>query len=157
MRTRPVLISIAVHGTVLAAIVWTTSSRELTVLREPGVLDGGIGGSVGGLAAERPKPPLGPSLSPDEAKDYVGRYSVENPGRPNVEMLIGHVHDAKEHWSLLIDEGNRYPYMLIPIARDSFSYQLDSARRVVFVRRDTAVVAIELHSRGEFRRGAKVR
>jgi hypothetical protein len=46
--------------------------------------------------------------------------------------------------------------MLIHAARDSFVYQLDAARRVVFVRRDSTVVGLELHSRGDVRRGIKV-
>jgi hypothetical protein len=161
MRVRPLWISIAVHATVVAAVVWTTATSES---REPQDLAffgdmppdsiGGVGG-LGGLGVRTP-PPLGPSLSPADAKAFLGQYSFANPGRANVEMLISHAKDDMEHWSLIVHEGSRNPYKLVPAARDSFFQQLSPTRRFVFVRRDSAVIAIELHYRGEIRRGVKV-
>ena len=70
-------------------------------------------------------------------------------------MIVSHVKDDIEHWSLLVHEGDRYPYKLVPVAPDSFVQQLSPTRRFVFARRGNAVVAIEVHYRGAIRRAEK--
>jgi hypothetical protein len=63
---------------------------------------------------------------------------------------------GEEHWSLVLQEGELASYKLIPLAADSFVQQLDPGRRIVFLRVDSAVTAIELSGRGRVRRGVKV-
>src|SRR5689334_18006209 len=93
-----IAISIAVHAIVIATIAWSATGGNSA---EPGAVGfagdaprdsfGGIGG-LNGMAREQPAPPLGPSISEAEAKDYLGQYIIPASRGKNVEMLVSHVH-----------------------------------------------------------------
>jgi hypothetical protein len=74
-------------------------------------------------------------------------------------VLVTVVNDGdirEDHWSLVVQEGEFSPYKLVPFASDSFVQQLDAGRRIVFLRLNNVVTAIELSGRGKVRRGVKV-
>jgi hypothetical protein len=155
----PALVSLAVHAAVVGALVWVSSARESEPARDPGFFGTAPRESSSGLATRRPAPPIGPSIPPDRAIEYLGRYRIVSPGQPDTELLVTVVNDGgieEDHWSLVLQEGEFAPYKLVPFAADSFAHQLDREQRIVFWRSDSAVTAIELSGRGRMRRGVKV-
>lgn len=155
-RMRPWLWSVAVHTVILVIIIWGTTTRDADARLDIGFYGDASGESVGGMGGRRAAPPKGPSISAKEAAPCVGRYSVEVPERPPVDMLVSHIHDEDNHWSLLVHEGSNAPYKLILAARDSFFHQMIPSRRIVFVRNDSGVVGVEIRSLQQVRRGRKL-
>jgi len=155
----PALVSLAVHAAVVGALVWVSSARESEPAQDPGFFGTAPRESSSGLATRRSLPPIGPSIPPDRAIEYLGRYRIVSPGQPDTDLLVTVVNDGdirEDHWSLMLQEGEFAPYKLVPFAADSFAHQLAPQRRIVFLRLDGAVTAIELSGRGGIRRGVKV-
>jgi hypothetical protein len=115
--------------------------------------------STSGLATRRTAPRRGPSIPPDRAAEYLGRYRIVVPTEPDTDVLVTVVNDGgpgEDHWSLMAQVGDYALYKLVLVAPDSFVYQLDPNRHVVFVRRDGTVRALELSWRGRVHRGDRV-
>lgn len=155
----PALVSLAVHAAALGALVWMGSASRSEPAQDPGFFGTAPRESSSGLTTRRPAPPIGPSIPPDRALEYLGRYRVVSPHQPDTDLLVTVVNDggiAEDHWSLVLQEGELAPYKLVPLSADSFVQQLDRERRIVFLRLNSAVTAIELSGRGRMRRGVKV-
>jgi hypothetical protein len=154
----PALVSLAIHAAVLGALVWMGAASGSKPAKDPGFFGTAPRESSSGLTTRRPALPIGPSIPPDQAIEYLGRYRMVSPRQPDTDLLVTVVNDGdiEDHWSLMLQEGEFAPYKLVPSAVDSFVQQLDPERRVVFLRRNSAVTAIELSGRGTMRRGVKV-
>lgn len=149
------LIALAVHVAFFGALM-RMSGSDSERARNVGFSGSAPQGSGGGLAMGSSAPPVGPSIPPDRAEPYLGRYRTISPNQPSIALLVTVVNDGVDHWSLMVQEGQLTPYKLVLVAPDSFVHQLNRRYRVVFVRRDSTVTAIELSGHGPARRGDKL-
>jgi hypothetical protein len=159
MSTRvSALISLAVHGAIVAALLWMGTGGDSGPAADPGFFGTASGESTQGLATKRSPPPAGPSVPPDRAADYLGTYRLVAAIPPDTNVVVTVVNDGDvghDHWSLMVQEGEGAAYKLVLVAPDSFVHQLDRRRHIAFARVDGAVTSIEFSGVGPVRRGVR--
>lgn len=96
---------------------------------------------IGSVAA----PPVGPSLRPDEAAGYVGRYVWRSSSLGTRILDVHLINDGEtEHWSLAVVENQGPLRTLIPVAPDSFAFQLAPEQKVLFRRVGDSVTSVSI-------------
>ncbi len=147
-RPAPLLISIAVHAVVLTLALWLMVRASTPPAS--GFYGTADSGWAQGVGKARPVPPEGASVGLDEGMEYVGRYPLRSARGTAFVLDIELINDGSsllDHFSLLTRDSRGSAQKLIVAGRDTFTYQLDPSRAVVFLRSANRVSTLELHER----------
>jgi hypothetical protein len=139
-------ISVGIHGALLAIVVLGFAGHSLIQSRNPqaGTIGNAPRNGTGGLVSVA-APPAGPSLNPDSAAGYVGRYSWNSPGQAMRVFDVQLINDGETvHWSLAIVENQGTLRTLVPVARDTFAFQLAPEHKVLFRRVGGSVTSLTI-------------
>ena len=143
------LVSVGLHALIVVLAFSLPRQRSTigpSIIRDKAGVIGNQNQQATGGGATAIAPPLsGPSLDPAAAAEFLGRYRYQAPGPIEPSFDIRLINDGEmEHWSLAIVEDRAQLSVLVPVAPDTFVFQLAPKQRVVFRRSGDSVTAVSL-------------